>query len=456
MRRLSLVDAGFLAAETREVPMHVGGLQLFSPPTDAGPDYMADLYQSWVDTLDIRRPFNQKLAIRFGVPHWAIDPELDLEYHLRHSALPRPGRFRELFALVSRLHGSLLSRSRALWEFHLIEGLADGRWAMYTKMHHAVIDGVGSMRLLERSLSRDPDDRSLVPPWAARSPARADRQEPRSTKMAVAALTEQLRVQIGSVPGVARALRKLVQTALDPASNRMALPFAAPRTPLNRRISGARRFVAQSYSLERVRGVARQIGGTINDVVLAMSSSALRRYLDEHGGGVPERPLTAMVPVSVRPSDAGELGNAISAVLVNLGTHLADPAERFDVIRTSMADAKALVAELTHSEIMLYTMLASGPLMAPALMGLSTQLPPFNVVVSNVPGPRETLYWNGARLDGMYPASIVTHGLGVNITVTSYAGSLDFGIIACRRTVPQVQRLIDYLAHGLEELEALA
>lgn len=440
--------------------MHVGGLQLFTPPRDAGPDYLAEMYRSWVSVRDVRRPFNQKLSYRLGVPHWVDDPDLDIEYHLRHSALPKPGRFRELFALVGRLHGSLMSRSRALWEFHLIEGLADGRWAMYTKMHHAVIDGVGSMRLLENALSTDPDERDRPYPWQARGTGGDDRAahkpSPRSTRMALAAISEQLRVQIGSLPGVARALRRFVQTALEPADTRMALPFAAPRTPLNQRISGARRFVAQSYSLERVREVAHKLGASINDAVLAMSSTALRRYLAEHGGGVPSRPLTAMVPVSVRPSDGGELGNAISAVLVNLATHLEDPGERFEVIRASIADAKRLLGELTRSEVMLYTMLASGPVMAPSLMGLSSQLPPFNVVVSNVPGPREHLYWNGARLDGMYPVSIVTHGLGTNITVTSYAGSLDFGIIACRRTVPQVQRLIDYLAEGLEQLEALA
>lgn len=453
MRRLSVVDAGFLAAESREVPMHVGGLQLFSPPDDAGPDYMRDLYRDWVSVADVRPPFNQKLKTRFGVPHWVTDPDLDIEYHLRHSALPKPGRFRELFALVGRLHSSLLSRSRALWELHMIEGLADGRWAMYTKIHHAVIDGVGSMRLLESSLSHDPDERDRPYPWAERGSAKTSRTT--STKVAAAAIAEQLRVQLGSVPGVARALRRFAQAALEPPDTRMALPFAAPPTPFNQRITGARRFVAQSYPLERIREVARGAGGTINDVVLAMSSSALRRYLDEHGGGIPPKPLTAMVPVSVRPKDGGDFGNAISAILVNLGTHLGDPAERFEVIQRSIGDAKSLLRELTYTEVMLYTVLASGPLMAPSLFGLAPRRPPFNVVISNVPGPKERLYWNGARLDGMYPASIPTHGLGVNITATSYAGSLDFGIVACRRTVPNVQRLIDYLADGLDELESL-
>ena len=454
MPRLSLVDAGFLAAETREVPMHVGGLFLFTPPAEVGPDYLRELYRDWVSVTDVRPPFNQKLESRLGIPHWVTDPDLDIEYHLRHSALPRPGRFRELFALVGRLHSSLLSRSRALWEFHLIEGLADGRWAMYTKVHHAVIDGVGSMRLLESSLSHDPDRRDLPYPWAAR--ARAGGSPTTSSKVAAAAVAEQLRVQLRSVPGVARVMRRIASAALEPADTRMALPFAAPRTPLNQRITGARRFVAQSYSLERIRAVAHALGGTINDVVLAMSAAALRRYLEEHGGGVPPRPLTAMVPVSVRPADAGELGNAISAILVNLATHVPDSGERFEVIRRSITDAKSLLSDLTYSEVMLYTMLASGPLMAPSLFGFSPRRPPFNVVISNVPGPRERLYWNGARLDGMYPISIPTHGLAVNITATSYAGSLDFGIVACRRTVPNVQRIIDYLADGLDDLEAVS
>lgn len=454
MKRLSLIDAGFLAAETREMPMHVGGLQLFEPPPEAGDDYLRELYEEWTSVEDANPPFDRKLAYRFGVPSWERDENFDIEYHVRHSGLPRPGRYRELFVLVSRLHSTLLDRSRPMWEYNLIEGLANGQFALYAKMHHSLVDGIAAMRLLERSLSDDPDRRDVPFPWASKPKKRRRRGGRGDSRLALAAAMEQLQVQLGSLPGVARTLRQLAVSALEPPDTRMALPFQAPPSILNRKITGARRFVAQSYSLDRVRAVGKAAGATINDVVLAMSASALRRYLEEIGGGVPDKPLTAMAPVSVRPSDGEDFGNAISAILVNLGTHLSDPRQRLETIQASMSHGKALLRELSYTEVMLYTMLVSTPMMAPSLLGVSSRVPPLNIVISNVPGPRRPLYWNGARLAGMYPVSIVTHGLAVNITVTSYVDSLDFGITACRRSVPAVQRLIDYLEDGLRELES--
>ena len=454
MSRLSLIDAGFLAAETREMPMHVGCLQLFDPPPEAGEHYLRELYEDWVSVPEAHAPFDRRLSSRLGIRSWERDTSFDIEYHVRHSGLPWPGRYRELFVLVSRLHSTLLDRSRPLWEYNLIEGLADGHFALYAKMHHAVVDGVAAMRLLERSLSEDPDRRDVPYPWASSPPkSRKSIVGSRDSRLAIAAAMEQLQTQLGSIPGVARTLRRLALSALEPADTRMALPFQAPPTPLNGRITGGRRFVAQSYSLDRVRAVGKATGATVNDIVLAMSASALRRYLEEVCGGVPDKPLTAMAPVSVRPSDSADFGNAVSGILVNLATHIADPVQRLETIRTSMAHGKAILRELSYNEIMLYTMLVSTPIMAPSLLGVSSRVPPLNIVISNVPGPRKPLYWNGARLTGMYPVSIVTHGLAVNITVTSYVDSLDFGITACRRSAPAIQRLIDYLEDGLRELE---
>jgi WS/DGAT/MGAT family acyltransferase len=208
--------------------------------------------------------------------------------------------------------------------------------------------------------------------------------------------------------------------------------------------------------MERIDRIREAFSATVNDIVLAACASALRRYLAEYGGGVPMRPLTAMTPVSVRPKDADDFGNATSAVLVNLATHIEDPIRRLHTIQASMRDGRALIKELTFNEVILYTALMSTPLLLPSLLGLAAVIPPTNVVISNVPGPKNVLYWNGAKMEGMYPVSIVYHGMAVNITVTSYAGSLDFGIVACRRSVPSVQRIIDFLEEGLAELEAAA
>jgi len=459
MSRLSPQDASFLIAETRETPMHVGGLHLYRPPEGAD---IQELFEQFVDVQAFRSPFNRKLKWpmgALGMPRWVEDEELDIDYHLRLSALPTPGRYRELFVLISRLHGILLDRSRPLWECHLIEGLESGQFALYTKMHHALIDGIGGMQLLQSALTEDPDERGLANPWAAQTAARQARRaskEPRSRRAAVNAAAELIQEQVGSMPQLARALTRTATSLRTPIDQRTALPFEAPKSILNGKISGARRFVAQSYPLERIKTVGKAFDATINDVVLAMSAGALRRYLLEHGE-LPDKPLVAMTPVSVRPAGREDLSNAVSALLANLGTHIEDPAERMRVIRASMADGKELLGAMSYSAIMLYTMLMSSAAMAPTLFGLAGRVAPgFNTVISNVPGPRKPLYWNGAELEGMYPVSIPFHGVAVNITVTSYVNSLDFGITACRRSVPHVQRLIDYLQEALEELEQAA
>jgi WS/DGAT/MGAT family acyltransferase len=460
MRALNAVDTGFLTCESRQMPMHVGGLLLLRPPPGAPKDYLQQLYRDWTSVEEFRPPFNQKVihpASRLALPHWDTDDDFDIEYHVRHSALPSPGRYRELFGLVSRLHGTLLDRTRPLWESTIIEGLESGQFAYYSKVHHSVVDGVAGMRLLLAGMSEDPDARNNPPPWSREVDLRRpQRKKVEPVELDLARIADVLQAQFGKIPGVARALARSVQTFQRPADTRMAFPFEAPASPLNTPITGARRFVAQSYSLGRIDRVRQVFGATVNDIVLALCASALRKYLMEYAGGVPDKPLTAMTPVSVRPTDGEDFGNAVTAVLVNLGTHLADPVERLRTIRASMADGKSLIRDLTFGEVGLFTFLTAAPIMTPMSLGLVGRFPPTNIVISNVPGPRKTLYWNGARLEGMYPVSIVTHGMAVNITVTSYGGNVDFGIVACRKTVPRVQRLIDFLEEGLVELEEAA
>jgi diacylglycerol O-acyltransferase len=314
------------------------------------------------------------------------------------------------------------------------------------------------MRLLQSSLSKDPNERDVPYAWvdAPRNrPAKRAKPNPADGSAFSAAL-EVVEAQLGAIPGAASAVARTLSGFKRAQDARMALPFEAPRSALNTKVTGARRFVAQSYSLERIDAVRKRFDATVNDVVLAMCSAALRRYLIEFVGGVPDKPLTAMAPVSVRPRDGEDYGNAASAVLVNLGTHIDDPVRRLETIRASVQDGKALIKELSFNEVMLYTLLMATPLVAPALMGLGSRLPAANIVISNVPGPKKPLFWNGASLEGMYPVSIVYHGMAVNITVTSYAGSLDFGIVACRRSVPRVQRIIDFLEEGLVDLESAA
>jgi WS/DGAT/MGAT family acyltransferase len=236
----------------------------------------------------------------------------------------------------------------------------------------------------------------------------------------------------------------------------LTTPWAGlPRTSFNRNITGARRFVAQSWSLERVRAMGKAYDGTINDAVLAMCSGAMRKYLQSLNE-LPDKPLKAMAPVSIRAKDDIDSGNSVAAVTANLATHIDDPAERMRTIQASMNAAKAQLREMTAQQIQIYTAITQMPQMLTALTRTADKFPAYSVTISNVPGPREQLYWNGARLDGMYPASIPVDGMAMNITQVSNNKNIDFGITACRRSVPHVQRLIDYLEDALVELEEAA
>jgi diacylglycerol O-acyltransferase len=464
MATIGPLDAMFLMMEAREKPAHVGGLQLFEPPADAPPDFLAELYERAIQepgeprSLFLKRPYRPG---GIGPWSWRPDEKFDLEYHVRHSALPEPGRVRELLALVSRLHGSLLDRNRPLWEAHLIEGLHDGRFALYSKVHHALVDGVAAMRLMASSLSADPDETGMPYPWEKRPGASPVSRPTPSLPDRVASGVGLVADLPGMVAGASYvALRSLASSFREQAA---ASPFRAPRTMLNVPITGARRFAAQSWPLERVRKAGAPYGATVNDMVLAMSAGALRTYLIEQDA-LPDQPLVAMVPVSLKARIGAddEGGNAVGAVLCNLGTHLHDPKDRLELIMSSMTRAKRQFEGLTPIQILMLSSLSLAPAALPVLGGSAVEMlgpmvrPAFNVVISNVPGPREPLYFNGARLVGSYPVSVLVDGQAMNITTTSYTGSLDFGILGCRRNVPHLQRMLGHLEDELAALESAA
>ena len=454
---MSPADSLFLMAETREHPMHVGGLQLFVPPDGADANDVRQIFQQMISVDEIR-PLFQRRARRsvtsLGLWGWEQDSDFDIEHHVRHMALPRPGRVLELLAQCSRLHSNLLDRHRPLWEASLIEGLADGRFAMYLKMHHAVVDGVSALRLLQSGLSEDPDQRDMPPPWALqpqpdRQPSRPHRDQADVFNGAMrSALT-----MLGEAAGLPSALIKTVNRGIHEQA--APLSFSAPKTMLNVPITGARRFAAQSWSIDRIRRVGKAGDATVNDVVLAMCSGALRSYLVGLDA-LPDSPLIAMVPVSLHVDDHHrEGGNAIGVVMCNLGTHLADPAQRLAAISASMSDGKAAMAGMSAVQIMAMSALGVSPLALASLLGPRNMLrPPFNLVISNVPGPRSPLYYNGARLDGLYPLSIPVEGQALNITCTSYSDELAFGLTGCRRSVPHLQRLLGHLDDELNHLES--
>lgn len=456
---LSVADAGWLLIEGRERPMHVGGLMLFQPPEGSDHRYLQDLVADARARTDVRRPFNRRLARPYGlagVYQW-LEDEVELDYHFRHLALPEPGRIRELFVLVSNLHANLLDRHRPLWEVYLIEGIEDGRFAAYSKVHHSLLDGVAAMRQILKAFSDDPDDRDAPPPWAI----------PRDDDGAVVdAVTERDPMQVArralrtvsqgvtSPIGLAKAL--VPQFATSPFDPAEVAPFQAPNSMLNARLTGARRFVAQRYEFERVAAVKDALGVTVNDVMLAMCGGALRRYLMNQEA-LPAQPLVALVPVSFRDLMGGDTGNAVTLAPATLATHLDDPQDRLELIHESMNRVKARLGDLSPIELLEYGLLITLPIIFGQLSGIGRRLPPsYNVVISNVPGPDHPLYWNGSRMTGMYPLSLLPDGYAINITQTSYAGWMNFGITADRKALPGIQRLIDHLEESLAELEEVA
>lgn len=453
-------SAAFLLAENRSQPMHVGGLQLFEKPEGAGRDYVRRMYEEMRDVDEIAPLFlkHPKRSVKTaGQLVWEEDDQFDIEHHVRHSALPRPGRVRELLELCGRLHGTRLAWERPLWEAHVIEGLRDGRVAMYTKTHHALVDGISAMRLIQSVLSTDPDQRGMPAPWGVR-PARTVRAQEKAERDLAEVPIQALRTAFGITAEAAGMPGALVRTLNKGLRNETsALSLYAPRTMFNRSITGSRRFAAQDWPIERLRAIGRASGATLNDVVLAMCSGAVRAYLLELAA-LPDSPLVAMVPVGLNAKQSQiastEGGNAVGAVMCKLGTDLADPADRLEAIHRSMLDGKRALSGMTPIQIMAMSALGQVPAILPPLLRMQGIVrPPYNLIISNVPGPRTTHYWNGAKLLGQYPLSIPINGMALNITCTSYDGNMGFGLTGCRRTVPHLQRLLGHLDDEVKALE---
>jgi diacylglycerol O-acyltransferase len=458
-------SAGFMLADSRNTPMHVGGLHLYTKPDGAGPDYVRDMFTAFLGHEDVaplflKRPYRSLTT--GGQWMWTEDTEFDLEHHVRHSALPQPGRVRELLDFVGRLHGNRLSFERPLWELHVIEGLEDGRIAIYAKMHHALVDGVSSIRLLQSVLSTDPDERDMPPLWGVRKAAKkADKSHHRLDEAITEVPMNVVRSALAVASDAAGMPSAFIKTLSKSLRNEpTSMSWYAPKTILNKNITGARRFAAEDWPIERIKAVGKATGTSLNDVVLAMCGGALRTYLEELNA-LPDSSLVSMVPVGLKAKDAGiasaEGGNAVGSIMVKLGTHLADPADRLQSIHKDMRAGKEALSSMTPMQIIAMAAIGNTPtILTPMLRLQGIARPPYNVVISNVPGPKQRMYLNGAQLDGMYPVSIPVNGIALNITCTSYVDQLAFGFTGCRRTVPHLQRLLTHVEAELEALERAA
>jgi diacylglycerol O-acyltransferase len=453
--RLRPMDAAFLLAETRSTPMHVAGLQIFRVPEGASPHFVSELYDYMRGFPVVTEPFNYRLDRRLSgklLPQWEIRDDVDLDYHLRYSALPHPGGERELGILVSRLHSIHMDLTRPLWEMHLIEGLQGNRFAIYIKLHHALVDGTAAMRLM--TISNDPENGFAPPVWSA------DLGREFSHRASDAGLIERasevLQSELAGLPSLTRGVARSARALLGlPDSGELTSIGEAPRTILNVKISGQRRVATHRVELARIKSIARAAGGTVNDIVLTACGGALRRYLSGLGK-LPDASLIASVPVALMREEREAAGNAVSNFLARLGTDIADPRRRFEVVKRSSEAGKSHLREMTETAIANYTMIVAVPVLItgrfPDLGTLARPL--FNVIISNVPGPRARLRFHGAEMEAFYPVSQIGHGLALNITVIGYADQLTFGLVACRDRLPSMQRLAVALGEAVEELEA--
>jgi diacylglycerol O-acyltransferase len=453
MRQLSPLDSGFLMIESPTTFGHVAGLIVVDPSTaDAGTWDLHTVRALLAERLHLWPIFRQRLVeVPLGLnrPYWVDDPGFDLDFHVRELALPAPGSPEQLGEQVARLHARALDRRRPPWEVYVITGLADGRAAVYSKIHHAAIDGVSGAQMLASVLDIRPQPRRVEPEAAPFQP------EPLPTGLDLVrhGLTSAVKDQVHLARTVPPALRHLGGLA----SGRPR----APRTPFNGRISGHRRFSFGSVSYDDVKTVRRRYGGTVNDIVMVLCTAALRRWLIKHDA-LPDVPLVAAVPVSVRRrGEAASAGNELSVMLAQLPTNLPDPEARIVAMRESMEHAKTRFESLPATLLRdLATLLptAGQGLAARALFNLAAVPgPPFNLFVSHVPAPQVPLYLAGARVEGIHPVSAVTNTTGaLNMTVFSYNRRLDFGLVACRDLVPDVWDLIGYLQDALAELVALS
>ena len=453
-RPLRINDLAWLWSESRRTPMQVGMLATFRLPDDAGPGYLTDLVRRWRTVRTFSPPFDYVLA--GPLPHWRAvgADDIDLEHHLHHVVLPAPGGHDALRDLVGRLHSQRMDRRRPLWELHVVEGVGPRTWAIYLKLHHSQVDGVGGLRMARRWLTVAPAGPGMLPPWAIGM---------RGTDQSGAAPSARP-VDVVPVPGRSRweglrsvggsLARTYAETVAGPREAVRAVPYLAPATPFNGRISGSRRFATQRWEMDRLAAVAAAAGTSINDVYLAAIGGGLRRHLAELGR-LPGRALTASIPVSVRADDPGRVGNALTFLWASLGSDHADPATRLAAVAESTRLAKGRVPTASSAVMDAYTVLLMLPVLGQAVTRSGGVGPPaFNVVVSNVPGFSEARWLEGSALEEFYPLSLVFHGQGLNVTAISNANWFCTGWTAARDAVPDLDRVADHSARALEELEA--
>ena len=496
-KKLSSLDASFLYLETPEMPMHVGSMAIFRLPDDYQGDFFEEfkaMIASRLHIAPILKARLEKAPLDIDHPSWVEDDQFDIDRHIFRASLPAPRDRATLERIVGWMHAKLLNRARPLWEFYVFEGMKDNEIGLYSKMHHACIDGGAGAALTNMIYDISPVPRNVEPPaakavgqeprdiaatlldsyqqlWTQPLDAAAARsiELPRSGKSNIGSiLFDNAMYQIesavkfaGNIPTMLKSVSDVIGKVSDPKSRDSLASMMSPPSILNKSISSERSFAGTSISLSRAKALARQSGGKLNDVVLALASGVVRRYLIEQGA-LPAKSLTAAVPISLREEGNTDSNNQVFGMICAIATNIEDPKARLAAIIAQSTKSKemshplrALMPQVSNISMLGAPILVQILALLYSRSNLSDVLPPTaNITVSNVPGPRQTLYAAGAELLHIFPVSISTHGIALNITVQSYRDQLDFGFISGANIIPHVQVLCDMLPGEFAALEA--
>jgi WS/DGAT/MGAT family acyltransferase len=466
MHKLTGMDASFLYLETDETPMHISAL-LICEPTKAGENAYEALKSQIASRMHEIPSFHRKLMhTPFYIDHpvWVTADSIDLDYHIKHARLPAPGNAEQLRMLIQGLHSITLDRERPLWQFYIIEGFHDealgmkeGSFVVYTKSHHASVDGGAGISAMDILSDREPTPRPPLP----KNNIRLAAEKPGFFELLGAAygrFAQQQANLAASVPALFKAAGNVMKLATEDSGGLLKKMQPAPKTRFNVRIQKQRAYGVQTISLTKTKELAKASGATLNDVVMSICGGALRRYLEQHNE-LPDRSLSAMVPVSLRELGDTSNTNQVAGMTCEIGTHIKDPLERLRAVSENAKKSKeqlGTIKDVFPTDFSFF----GAPLMITAMAqftgrtDIANIMPsPINVTISNVPGPRRYMYFAGSKVAAYFPVSIATHGCALNITLQSYVDRLDFGLIACKIAVPDVQDIADYIVEEFGILE---
>ncbi|MBL0244814.1 MAG: DUF1298 domain-containing protein [Rhodoferax sp.] len=451
MSKLSLLDLGFFIAESEASPKHVAGLLIFKRPPKSGAAFAKNLYRDYLAATAVKPPFNRIIQFSLNaLPHWRATDHVDLNQHVFFHTMPKGENDRKaLYALVCKLHTPMLDRSRPLWEVHVIDGLPDGQFALYQKMHHAYADGITMARWTAECYSNSPSDVELTPVWTQKHGGHGSRAKQELLDLTWKEVTGNTRRFLG----IGRLAAMLFLESIKLTKNAIALPFvSSAKTPLTGQVTSGRQFATAGVSMDRVNAIRTRTRSTLNHIALTCLDGALRRYLVDQGVEL-RRPITIQMPVNLRKEGEKTAGNKIGIIQVELSPPTDDPYVRLRNIGYSLRNVRTMVDSVAPEAIESYTIITGLVAQIAEMLKLSNKMPPMgNTLVSNVPGPKEHLYIRGARMEEMHPISTLPPSNLLNITLFSYAGDLFFGLIATDE-LPNLERLGTYVQEAFTELE---